>query len=253
MHERYGPTERHGDDAMSEGATQQERSNAPDSSSGRLQVLATEHWSLLATRSLNYTEAFSRVGMFLSILSGAVIALALLAQVDHFHKTFLVAGVAALSVVVFVGIATVGRLGALNRENMRWVMGMNRLRRAYLETYPDLEPYFVSGSRDDLRGILMTMDVKIPLAERRSRLAIAAQGFQTLPGMLAVVVAAVAGALVAMLVALFGGSRLISGVLAAVAFLTTNLVLGILAKRAFVAFSRTFPPRFSSADEPPGR
>jgi len=40
-----------------------------------LQILATEHWSLLATRSLTYTEALGRVTIFLAILSGAVIAL----------------------------------------------------------------------------------------------------------------------------------------------------------------------------------
>ena len=37
----------------------------------RLQILATEHWSLLATRSMGYQESFSRAAMFLSVLSGA--------------------------------------------------------------------------------------------------------------------------------------------------------------------------------------
>ena len=45
----------------------------------KLQILATEHWSLLATRSLTYTESLGRVNVFLAILSGAVIALALAA------------------------------------------------------------------------------------------------------------------------------------------------------------------------------
>jgi hypothetical protein len=40
----------------------------------KVQILATEHWSLLATRSLTYTESLSRVTIFLAILSGAVIA-----------------------------------------------------------------------------------------------------------------------------------------------------------------------------------
>ena len=55
----------------------------------KLQILATEHWSLLATRSLTYTEALSRVTIFLAILSGAVIALALVAQADSFGRTFI--------------------------------------------------------------------------------------------------------------------------------------------------------------------
>lgn len=46
----------------------------------RLQILSTEHWSLLASRSLGWNEVFSRTTMFLATLSGAVVALAL---VDH--------------------------------------------------------------------------------------------------------------------------------------------------------------------------
>jgi hypothetical protein len=40
-----------------------------------LQILNTEHWSLLATRSLAYNEAFSRAGMFLSFLSASLIVI----------------------------------------------------------------------------------------------------------------------------------------------------------------------------------
>jgi hypothetical protein len=46
----------------------------------RLQILSTEHWSLLASRSLAWNESFSRGGMFLATLSGAIVALALVAQ-----------------------------------------------------------------------------------------------------------------------------------------------------------------------------
>ena len=50
----------------------------------RMQILATEHWSLLASRSLGYTDSFSRATMFFSVLSGTVIALALIAQAGRF-------------------------------------------------------------------------------------------------------------------------------------------------------------------------
>jgi hypothetical protein len=83
----------------------------------RLQILATEHWSLLATRSLTYTEALSRVTIFLAILSGAVIALALVAQVDHIGPTFIAIAIPLLSVVVFTGVSTISRLMALNRDD----------------------------------------------------------------------------------------------------------------------------------------
>jgi hypothetical protein len=76
----------------------------------KLQILATEHWSLLATRSLTYTESLGRVNMFLAILSGAVIALALVAQADRFGSTFITVAILMLSVILFSGIATVARL-----------------------------------------------------------------------------------------------------------------------------------------------
>ena len=71
----------------------------------RIQILATEHWSLLATRSLTYTESFSRVSMFFSVLSGAVISLALIAQAGRFGQVFLIAAILLLSTVLFVGFA----------------------------------------------------------------------------------------------------------------------------------------------------
>ena len=37
--------------------------------SEKLQILATEHWSLLATRSLIYQESLGRVNMFLAMNS----------------------------------------------------------------------------------------------------------------------------------------------------------------------------------------
>jgi len=54
-----------------------------------LQVLATEHWGLLATRSLAWNESFTRAGMFLTTLSGAIVALALIAQATDFGAGFM--------------------------------------------------------------------------------------------------------------------------------------------------------------------
>src|SRR6266571_3450777 len=123
----------------------------------KLQILATEHWSLLATRSLTYTESLARVNIFLAILSGAMIALALVAQVDRFGPTFITIAIPVLFVVLFVGIATIARLTALNRDDYRWVIGMNRLRHGYLELHPELEPNFVTSPYDDLYGALQTL------------------------------------------------------------------------------------------------
>src|SRR5260370_22377381 len=119
-----------------------------------LQILATEHWSLLATRSLTLTESLGRVSMFLGVLSGAVIALALIAQADHFGTTFIAIAIFMLGVVFFVGVATVRRLVMLNFDDYRGVIGVNRLRHAYLELHPELEPNFITSRYADLPGAL---------------------------------------------------------------------------------------------------
>ena len=46
-----------------------------DSANIRLQILTAEHWSLMSTRWLTYSESLNRVIMFLSVLSGSVVAL----------------------------------------------------------------------------------------------------------------------------------------------------------------------------------
>jgi hypothetical protein len=138
---------------------------APSPSQGpspslRLQILSTEHWSLLASRSLAWNEAFSRAGMFLSTLTGAIVALALVAQASAFGEGFTLFALVILPIVLFIGVATYIRLGASNYHEAQCVIGMNRIRAAYLELAPDLERYFVMSAHDDLRGIGITMGVQ---------------------------------------------------------------------------------------------
>ncbi len=123
----------------------------------RLQILSTEHWSLLASRSLAWNEVFARAGTYLSALSGAIVALALAGQGTGFGDTFLLFGIVVLPVVLFIGIATWLRMGASNYHDAQCVIGMNRIRGAYLELAPELAPYFVMSAHDDRRGMGITM------------------------------------------------------------------------------------------------
>lgn len=121
-----------------------------------IQILATEHWSLLATRSLSWNESFARAGMFLTLLSGAIVALALVAQATQFGEGFVTFALLLLPLVLVVGWTTFVRLTEVNNEDAYWVTGMNRLRMAYLEIDPELEPYFVTGTTDDTEGLMRT-------------------------------------------------------------------------------------------------
>src|SRR5688500_6591166 len=122
----------------------------------RLQILSTEHWSLLASRSMAWNESFARGGMFLATLSGAIVALALVAQATDFGEGFRIFGLVILPVVLFVGIGTNFRMGFSNYHDALCVQGMNRIRAGYLEIAPDLDRYFVMGSTDDERGFQLT-------------------------------------------------------------------------------------------------
>ncbi len=208
-----------------------------------LQILATEHWSLLATRSLTYTESLGRVSMFLGILSGAVIALALVAQADHFGPTFISIAILMLAVVLFAGIATIARLMSLNRDDYRWVIGMNRLRHAYLEMHPELESVFVTSPYDDVPGALRTFGINVTAGRR---LGSALHVFQTLPGMLAVIVAAVAGAIGALVSLAFGAPRLVALLAAAAVFVLAVLLMGAWSRRSFGREDPSLAPRFPS-------
>ena len=193
----------------------------------RLQILTTEHWSLLSTRAMSWSEAFSRAGMFLSALSGAVVALGLVAGATGFGEGFLIFALLLLPVVLFAGVGTFVRLVAINREDVGWVIGMNRLRHAYLEAAPELRPYFVTGSTDDEAGIMTTFG--------------AAPGpggfvheFVTTPGLIAVVDGVVAGSLAAAIVLLAGAAMSVVLIVAVGIGLLTTALLAVHQYRGVV-------------------
>ncbi len=167
---------------------------APHPTALRMQVLTTEHWSLLASRGLAWNESFSRAAMYLSTLSGAMVALGLVAGISSLGHLFTVFALVILPVVLFVGIATFVRMSAVNYHDAMTVIGMNRIRGAYVELVPELEPYFVMGTHDDPPGIAITM--AIPPNNPRGLHVLSATPFvvNVLNGVVAAAIAAIAAA-----------------------------------------------------------
>ena len=152
-----------------------------------LQILMTEHWSLLGARSLVYTEAMSRTSIFVASLASSVVALALVSQATDFGDGFIAFALVILPVVYFLGVVTVIRLSQVNWEDASWTQGMNRIRHAYLDLEPGLEPYFVTSKYDDDLGILQS---SIAMNDWPPR----TQAFVAAPGVVAVISSVVAGA-----------------------------------------------------------
>jgi hypothetical protein len=202
-----------------------------------LQILTTEHWSLLAARSLGYTEAMSRASIFVAALSGAVVALALVAQATDFGDGFVAFALVLLPVVYFLGLATVVRLAQINFEDARWVQGMNRIRHAYLELAPTLEPYFVTSKYDDRAGLLQS-------AVTRARPLAVPQQFVSSPGIVATLDSVVAGAAVGVAALGLGFETAGSLVLGALGFLASIALFATWATRTISVWSAQLEPRF---------
>lgn len=212
-----------------------------------IQILATEHWSLLATRALTYQESLGRVNMFLAVLSGAVIALALVAQADRFGPVFISIAIFMLTVVAVVGFFTVARLISLNRDDYHWVMAMNRVRNAYIQMHPELEPHFFTGTHDDLLGVMRTMGIEPGRGQVGGSVV---HGLSTLPGMVSVIVAAVTGAIAGLVAAGFGAPPAVI-VLVGIAGFVLALVLLVAWQRSDIRHGSEFESRFPTPSKPP--
>jgi hypothetical protein len=122
----------------------------------RAQLLATERWSLLATRSTTQGEVLSRITTFLTLVSASIVSLALIGQVTRFDRRFITFALVLLGMVIMVGLLTQVRLGNAAVEDLAHVIGMNRLRAAYVELDPGIERYLVTSAHDDDPGIWQT-------------------------------------------------------------------------------------------------
>jgi hypothetical protein len=139
--------------------TSAERPTTPNegfSPSLRAQLLAAEHWSLLASRSTTQNELLVRIAIFLTLVSASVVSLALIGQATDFDERFDAFTIVLFSILLLVGTLTLLRVYNGGEEDHAYVIGMNRLRAAYAELDPGIGRYFITSTRDDERGVSQT-------------------------------------------------------------------------------------------------
>ena len=207
-------------------------------------MLATEHWSLLAARSLIWNEAMSRATVFLTVLSASIIALALLADATGFGPHTTTLALVLLPVVLLLGIATYVRLVQINTEEFQLVLAMNRLRRAYLTLEPALEPYFTTGHHDDERGLVTTY-----MLHRPTTLRLWLHFLVNTPTIVATVDAALATAIMVLLAQAAEASRTAMVAGAVAAFLVVWATLLVLQRNVLRPLRDT--PRFPTPPQAP--
>jgi hypothetical protein len=128
----------------------------------RAQLLATEHWSLLATRSMTWSEVMSRITVHLTVSSAALVVLALTTQATGFGVAFHILSIGLTSVILVLGTLTGVRIHNASREDGALILGMNRLRAAYVQMDPGIAEYLVTSQHDDQPGLMMTYTMGIP-------------------------------------------------------------------------------------------
>jgi hypothetical protein len=205
-----------------------------------LTILTTEHWGLLTARSLVYNEAFSRGAMFLTFLSASLVALGFVSG-GRPGADFALVVIAVLALDLFIGLATLGRLIGMGREEFQALQAMNRLRHAYLEMVPTLDPYMSTGRYDDARSVMATYDA----SQQRPTVALGLlHGLTTMPGMIAVLDAALAGAVAAAVAVSLGGDTRAALAIGVTSGAVVMVLLFAVSSRVILRQGQFMPPRF---------
>ena len=213
-----------------------------------IQILSTEHWSLLGARSLAYNEAFVRAGMFLTFLSTSFVALALVATATSFGEGFLPVAALVFSFDLVIGLTTFMRMNGANLDDLRANHGMARIRHAYTQITPIVTPYFTTPTNDDIDAVTTVYGF---ISD--SRAGQLAYGLSTSNGMVGLIVAMVGGvlaAVVSMLIGLETGPSIGIGLAAGVIVLAALFAYTAAAiTREQARFTALFPTSVA-AEEP---
>jgi len=206
----------------------------------RAQLLATEHWSLLASRSTTQGEVLTRISMFLYLVSAGLVSLALAGQATDFDEGFPGFALTVLSIILLVGILTQVRVTNVSMEDLAYVLAMNRLRAGYVDLDPGVAPYFMASRYDDMRGSQSTYYF---LGDRP-------RNFSQILGSSMVFIIAVNSTLLGLLVAGISlglgvplGVGIAVSVLAAAGFLIGSVAVG---GSRYLGFWRRYTPLFPS-------
>jgi len=136
----------------------------------------------------------------------------------------------------------------LNRDDYMWVVAMNRIRHAYLDLHPELEPHFTTGSHDDMPGVLQTLGVD---AFGASRIGSLLHNLVTLPGMLGLIVASVGGAIGGLIASGFGGPPVAVVLLGLVFFLSAEVLVAMWGRSSVRKPNPSVKARFPTPPKPP--
>lgn len=207
-------------------------------SSQLVSIMTTEHYTLQMGYAISTSEVNGRSSLFVGTVSSALIALAFVAQISHFGPTFFVFSQVIIPPLFLMGLITFERMLQANNATLEYVRGINRIRHLYLEYAPQMQPYFILSSHDDMRGILADLGV--------THAHVWWEGFFSAAFMIAMINSVLAGSFMGLLLAAFNLPLVVTTSLGVVTFL---LSVGLHLRyqwRKWVALDRNQPGLFPS-------
>ena len=156
------------DEVDDDAATDVEPPPASDSDAAlarRAQILATEHWGLLAARGTTQSEVLTRISIYLTLVSAGLLTIGLIGQANDFAGWFAPAALSILAFLLLIGLLTQVRVYNAAEDDMMFVVAMNRLRGAYIELDPGAEEYFLQATSDDIVGMQVTYSFLRPRSD----------------------------------------------------------------------------------------
>ncbi len=126
---------------------------------------------------------------------------------------------------------------------------MNRIRHGYLEMVPGVEPYFITSSHDDAKGVLASYG---EVATRHSLIGNIAHGLTTTIGMIATIDAMILGALAALAAIGLGAPPEVSLAAGLVGFVVGFLVFSVFGMRWALRGEEDLESRFPTPPDGSG-
>lgn len=203
---------------------------SPEPRSAAVTFATTEHFTLQGARASTISESTGRATMFLTSVSGGLVALGLVATASQVGTAFYVFALILLPTLAFVGFVTFDRVLQSGMADHAYARRIARLRAYYVDNAPELTSYLASGTPADR--------LHIPGAWRRRW-----QQFLTIAGMIGVITAVLAGSAAGLVASVASNHAL--GVSFGVGGVVGVIALGLLMRHLNTVWERhTAEPLF---------
>lgn len=196
------------------GPSSDDRETRVDPPAAAVTFITTEHFTLQGARAATIAESTGRATMFLTSVTGGLVALGLVATASRVGTAFYAFGLALLPTLMLIGLVTFERVLQSGIEDYGYARRIALLRSYYFEKAPELTPYLLS----------------VPPPERlhvQGLWASRAQGLRTVAGMIGVITAVLAGSTVGLIIAA-ASERSLALALAVAIPVAVGVLIGLL-------------------------